>query len=727
MPTLVEARIPEHMSALSRRLRPHIVALALYLVLTVVSLDNLVLHFSTAIPGGVGYDYSVFYWNLWWVKYALFDLHRDPMFSNYALYPQTVNLSLHTLGLTVGLFTALLQPFLDLKLIYNAVLVSSFVASGYFTFLFMKRHVRYAWLAILGGALFAFTPATIDHASYGHIHLMQTWWMPVALILWEDVVAGRAMRHRVMAAAGLGVTLYLTWMTGIEPLMWTGLLLIPYAVYMWVTQCREQERVRVLGLMFLVAALMLGPALIEPIPAMFQTRGLSFPRAELNTAQFYSFRLEWLIVRDPDRLGDNIGQLFPFLTLFGLLLRPARPSRWLWLVVGLGLFILALGPHLQGTNIPLPYLAFHHLFGGQYRIPGRFTTPATFAFATFIVFSFNRFGERKINLGRLRAALVFSAALAGLVVDSGMLLPFPIRFMRDYRIYHEIGRDPAEYTLLEVPVSPASGFAEFGPAPDLQYYAHIHHKRLVSGFISRLPGDSLSRYERSPLLRGLSGRHDLPPLEAASIELADKLKRWDMRYVLVHRDRLSPERVRTIVGFLNVQPELCLVDEEDDLLAYRRINTWAECPRPEMMALPSGTSRLALGEPGSARYVGPGWYDVEDIGGLQGRWAGEIPTSTLRVLLPKQRMRMSFNAFAYPPQQVVTVRLNGQPIAHFELTDAPQVYHLDLPAEVLPADGPTLIELAHTRLLSASEHTNGQSQDSRPLATAYMWFEFAPR
>ncbi len=90
-----------------RPLRHHWLTLALYAALTAVSLDNLVLHFATAIPES--WDYAIYYWNLWWVKYALFTLHRDPMFTNYVLYPNTINLSLHTLNLALGLLTLPLQ------------------------------------------------------------------------------------------------------------------------------------------------------------------------------------------------------------------------------------------------------------------------------------------------------------------------------------------------------------------------------------------------------------------------------------------------------------------------------------------------------------------------------------------------------------------------------------------------------------------------------------------
>lgn len=224
----------------------------------------------------------------------------------------------------------------------------------------------------------------------------------------------------------------------------------------------------------------------------------------------------------------------------------------------------------------------------------------------------------------------------------------------------------------------------------------------------------------------MTGEHNFPPLDIAGRELADKLNRWDMRYVLVHRDRLKPERARKIIAFLNIQPVLCLVDEEGDLLAYRRINSWAECPRPEMSAPPAGTSRLSLGDLAHVRYVGPGWYDVENIGGPDSRWAGEIPTSTLRLVLPPVDTHVRFRAAAYPLHQTVTLSVNGHPVATIPLVNDWAEYDLTLPGDALSDDGPSLITLTHARLESAFERTGGATPDQRPLAAAYDYFIFEP-
>jgi hypothetical protein len=712
-----------HHLATEHPLRHHGLALCLYAALTAVSLDNLVRHFATAIPES--WDYAIFYWNLWWVKYSLFNLRHDPMFSNYILYPNNVNLALHTNTFTLGLLTAPLQLVLDLKLIYNGLMVGSFIATGYVTFLFLRRHVGNDWLAMLGGALFAFTPTTIARANSGHLNLVQAWWLPLELLLWDVLVTQRRTPLRVIVAVALGLCSYLAWMNDVQFVVWITPLLVPYAFYTWLAHCRGRERLRVAALALVAGTFMLAPALIEPIPALLQTRGLTFPIVDRHTLEYFSFQAKWLLLPDPGRSDASIGQLIPLLTLLSVIVATKQRERWLWFAVGLGSLTIALGPYWPGTNIPLPYQLVHKLLGSQYRTPVRFMTPAAFALIVFISLSLGDWLEQK-NWQRLQPWLA-CAAIAALVFDSGMLAPFSVIYMPDYAIYHEIGRDTDEYTLLEVPVGPASGFGEFGTAPDLEYYSYIHHKRILNGIVSRVPSDYMSKYERSSLLRGLTGLYDMPALDVAARELADKLNRWDMRYVLVHRDRLEKERAPGIIAFLNVQPELCLVDAEGDLLAYRRINTWADCPHPEMSALPSGTTRLMLGQPGDERYVGPGWYDVENIGGPQGRWAGGVLTSSLRILLLRQDLRVSFNAFAYPERQVVAVRVNGQPIARFELGDAWQTYSFDLPASVLPTSGPTLIELEHAKLQSASDRTNGQSPDQRPLAAAYSWFEFTPR
>jgi hypothetical protein len=136
--------------------------------------------------------------------------------------------------------------------------------------------------------------------------------------------------------------------------------------------------------------------------------------------------------------------------------------------------------------------------------------------------------------------------------------------------------------------------------------------------------------------------------------------------------------------------------------------------------------KLDLGVPGDQRFVGLGWYDVENVGGPQVRWAGEISTSTLRLALPPQDTRIHFRAMAYPTDQTVTVSVNGQAVATINMVGDWAEYEFTVPADVLHAEGPSVITLVHTRLELAFERTGGASPDKRPLAAAYDYFDFAP-
>ena len=67
-----------------------------YLIVTLIALNTLALHFTTAMPGIVKMqasneiqpsEFDIFLWNLWWVRHATFDLHVSPLYTNFVVYP----------------------------------------------------------------------------------------------------------------------------------------------------------------------------------------------------------------------------------------------------------------------------------------------------------------------------------------------------------------------------------------------------------------------------------------------------------------------------------------------------------------------------------------------------------------------------------------------------------------------------------------------------------------
>jgi hypothetical protein len=155
-----------------------------------------------------------------------------------------------------------------------------------------------------------------------------------------------------------------------------------------------------------------------------------------------------------------------------------------------------------------------------------------------------------------------------------------------------------------------------------------------------------------------------------------------------------------------------------------QVLTPADQVPPQALSLPpDGCLDIGGGEDG--RYLERGWYRAEDIGGVSGRWAGEVPTATVRLLLPPGRdYRLTLRALAYPDGQEVTLRVNGETVGHFGLSAGWQTYTVTVPGEVASA-GVSRLELRHSRLLAPFDQTGGGSSDRRPLAAAYDWLCFA--
>jgi hypothetical protein len=706
-----------------RRHRNGLLAIGFFGLLTFLALNNLILHFTTAVPGPeTDKDYAIPIWSMWWTKHALVDLHTLPMLTNYILFPNTVNLTLHTHIFTLGLLSIPFQYVMDLQWIVNGLIILSFLLSALAMFAFLRRHVQQTGLAILGGTLYAFSPSMLERATLSHLNILSLWWLPLNLLLWDLTLERRSIRWAVL----LGVSIYLTFMTYSEMALWMLLTLAPYMLYGLLTQTTPRARGSVIGLGGMAALVAFGLALIMPLPQARLVDWQQLPQEDLTTVHNYSFPIQALFMRVPVGEHNTLGQTLPLLAIVCLAFRGRRRQRWLWLGAALLSLVLALGPYWGTPDHPLPFMLLYNLTHGQYRTPVRLNTPATLALVVFVAMSLDNLFDRLSNRW-IRAGLIV-AVIAIYTFDIDLWSPFPIRTVPDYPIYRAIGADPEDHTLLQVPIGADSGIYGYGigPAEQLAYYARFHHQRVINGLISRVPKQQLAIYDSTPFLRALDGEQPLPPWDQARAELVERLRSWDIRYIVVHKDLLyHPGRARAFIEFFNSQPELCVFGDDAQTIAYRTISSWSDCPRPDLITL-TPPRKLDLGELGDDPFVGSGWYDRENVGGPQARWAGEIPTSTLRLVLPRADLRVRLRATAYPPDQTVTVFANGHLVTTIPLVEDWAEYEFMLPASLLSSDRPTTIALVHAHLESAFERTQGKTDDKRPLAAAYDYIAFEP-
>jgi hypothetical protein len=556
-----------------------------YLLVACLALDQLITHFTTAMPGIVRLqasndiqpsEFDIFFWNLWWVRHAIFDLRVSPLYTNLVVYPFVSPLAGHTLALLWGILSAPFQVIFGLIPTFNGILVLSFVLAAVAMYAFVRKHAQRVSVALLAGLIFAFTPAMIQRASIGHLDKISIFWLPLCLLLWDKVIETR----RWTWAAITGLCLYLSWLTDFQQAMWTLLLLGPYVIYTAIKLRRQgdieaHEKLRVsapLWLVMIMLAAFIIPALFAPLPQLLEASQLDYPAARVEDTAYFAFQVQNLFTRSDN--GDfTIGLLLPLLALISIPFIRRDGERWFWLMMAIGCFVLALGPYVDigGTRIDLPYALLHRLLGNQYRTPMRFMTPAVLALTMLICLTLDRTVFRWKGL--IQRVWVQRVLVAGLMIafvwDYDLLKSFPITTMPDYQAYRSIAHEPGDFAVLELPIGVRTGFAVVGRGETLQYYAPFHQHPTPTGYLSRLPNEVLDYFHSDSLLGALTLSHGLPPQAEVDKQLSDLIRDWNIGYVILHRELLEQGRVKSFGDLLNRQPLLEKVDEEGPLVIYR--------------------------------------------------------------------------------------------------------------------------------------------------------------
>lgn len=709
-------------SGMRARAFPFIAAGLAYLLLACLAFWQIAANFSTAIPGFEGRhtDFALFYWDVWWFQHAVLHLGQDPYFTNYILFPHTLNLAYHTFVPFLDVIAFPIYMIFGLVVAINSLIIGSLVFSGLAMFAFLRHNAIPAGLAFIGGALFAFTSFSTARVSYVHLSMLPIGWLPVGLLIWDRLVEHRTLGSAVMLCG----TLYAALMTDLQFGMWLALLLVPYTLFRLLqVDARVRGRIVVLGA--LAGAMLVALALIAPLPQLQAGRDTAYPRTPLRSVQVRSTQLSDLVAIPPryfDSERDTLGVLLPLCVVVGFVRGRRAPGRVLWLMVAAACLVLALGPTFEPLRIPLPYRLIHIVAGGMYRVPARFILPAVVALIVFACLSLQADYQRLTRAGRIVGIL---GALVFLALENRWHEPFPIFSLPDYRIYHEIGADPDEYLILEVPVGSDLGVADrFGDGSELQYYAPIHHKRLINGSISRAASGITGSYRQWLLITALAEEGPVPDLEGARSEFQRLSAEWDILYVVIHREMLPPLLAHWAVVFFNTQPGWCLADEEASLIAFRRIDDGV-CRSVDLLQLPwDGT--IHFGDGSDERYLGLGWYPAENIGGPQARWIGDGLTAALRVRLARQDYRVTLHATSFPRDQVVSVYANERQVASLSIGEGWSEYVFDLAAAVIPPDGVVTFAFVPARFESAFARAEGQSDDRRLLAVACDFITFTP-
>ena len=191
-----------------------------FVLLAILFTYPLVTMMSTRILGTPG-DNIYYAWVIGWVKKALFDLQVNPLNVWFLNYPDGWNLAFTEIApvqVLIGIpFALLVNPLFG----YNLSMLSTYVLSGVFMFLWIRSVTGKYGVAIIAGSAFATLPYHQAHFLAGHLNVAAIQWFPLYFWALFEILKSEYVKHRVkfslVAGAALGLiglaSMYYLYMT----------------------------------------------------------------------------------------------------------------------------------------------------------------------------------------------------------------------------------------------------------------------------------------------------------------------------------------------------------------------------------------------------------------------------------------------------------------------------------------------------------------------------------
>lgn len=617
-------------------------AITLYLILTLLFTYPLAFNINNKVPGI--YDVWSHVWNLWWVNKSLLS-GQNPYYTDYVFHPTGTGLELHTLSLFNSITGILLQQFFSLITTYNLLVLFSFVASAYGTYLLVHYLTKDRRVAFFSGVVFAFSPYRFLEIGAGHLNLVSTEWIPFyALYLIKTLEEG-GRKNTLLASLFLLLVslcswqymgfmliftvfyvLYTSWFNGVSikklsnkviPILFVFSIMVLPFIYpialgsvggfgvgsgLEVTVFYSADALSFIGpnalhpllgglsatlsnklksngahggilalgyitllLAFYQISTEVGSGRIEKIKRSLKSRGTLTG----IIAALFLFALVYLFFR-VHFLYYVLGLCIIFLLLFIYsLLKEKRIGVW-----GASFFfflLLSLGPFLNVLGRPVsltPYILLYILPGFSiFRAPARFVVLAMLSLAILSGFGLKKI-LKKTNRKNLLTAIAISVVLFEFLSIPVQLSPTSIP-----SIYDRISGSEGEYAILEVPISPIrvrfNGSLWETGLPQYMYYQTVHGKKIVGGYVS-YPSDYARAFlGNSTLFHRLNNPYENASDEKIAGTVRETLDRYDIRYVILHKDVLNsmfPGTLSPINGLFN--ETLSLTYEDDMVIVY---------------------------------------------------------------------------------------------------------------------------------------------------------------
>lgn len=489
-------------------------------------------------------DSAFFAWEIGWTVHAL---KTDPAQLPHAniFWPLRYTLGMDEpvlgttlLGLPLAVFTD------DAVLLYNVIRLLTFLASALTAYWLARELGAAEGVALLAGALFAFSPIRTDQVA--HLSTLGTQWWPLALLFTVRFARANRARDALLASVFFVLAFLACGYHGVI----AGAVLPPaLAVLFWGRWNRLKAGLAAAAL----AVVMLAPVYLMHSRALAPER---YVRGTEETIQYSAPVEAFLATSSWNRLwgeatvafrtvGPN--NLFPGLTLpvlvgagiVSLIRRRERPSReaLALAVLLVAAAMVALGPRVR---------AFGHDLGpapwGWLRdaVPLFQSIRVTSRAGVFLALPLAMLGAMALARLKPRASWLAGIALVGLAETLIVPIPMPrwsqlVDTRREVpESYRWLMAQPGKEPIVELPMLDVSALERRPAFHDSVYmvYSTLHWRPLVNGYAGIEPRSYLRMRELA---------RDFP-----SEEFLQALREVGVRWVILHRKGYGPFQFRRL-------------------------------------------------------------------------------------------------------------------------------------------------------------------------------------
>ncbi len=557
----------------------------IYFILTAIFTYPVI--FSSDLPGlGDLYQYL---WFLWWFDKSILNF-ANPYYTMYIYYPTGVNLAFSAMNAANSILSIPFQEIFSLVWTYKIVWLSSFFIAGYGTYLLVKYLTNNKLAAFIAGLIFMFNPYHFARGFAGHLNLIVIQWMPFYILYLYKTIHENKKRNPIYAAIFLLIN-----STEYYYFIYMIIFSIIFLIYNQLVykNILKNDVIRRLSILYILFGILFLPFIIPLLKELLTTNS-----SYMYTGGYARYSADFLAFFIPTPLHPIFGQLVRpiyknlgamvfmgytaiFLAIISISKVRNKENRF-WILSMIISILFALGPvlHINGNLYNIIFLPYNLLekipIISIARAPHRWDVLVMLSLAVIAGYGLDYlFKNRDKNFNKdkninkengkvLNGKVIFTILLSGLIIFEYLAIPFPMSSSKIPEFYHQLKNETGDFTILELP-NLVDGIT--------MYYQTFHEKRLVNGYVSRLPPESRSFKETVPIINLLyNPRKDMIINKEFIDSERSILKYYKIKYIILHQNFSNKRQIDNINYLLqNISIEK-KVYEEDRMIVYTIYN-----------------------------------------------------------------------------------------------------------------------------------------------------------